>query len=108
MCAVGYDGALKMWDHQLQLVSAVKAAHDTHEGSARRIHCITVGSDGHIYTGGDDKVCPVYQLCDTTLVSASQAHFHPLLAVAFEVSHRHVADASSCFVGMGLSQVYYG
>lgn len=53
---VGYDGSLKMWDHQLQLVSAVKAAHDTHEGSARRIHCITVGSDGHIYTGGDDKL----------------------------------------------------
>lgn len=75
MCAVGYDGSLKMWDHQLQLVSAVKAAHDTHEGSARRIHCITVGSDGHIYTGGDDKVCPAHQLCLSVPARLISTHF---------------------------------
>ena len=52
MClAVGYDGALKMWDNKLQLVSAVKSAH---EGA--RVHCLAIGPDGNLYTGGDDKV----------------------------------------------------
>lgn len=49
--AVGYDGALKMWDQQLQLVAAVKNAHD-----GARVHCLTIGADKHVYTGGDDKV----------------------------------------------------
>ena len=49
--AVGYDGALKMWDQQLQLVASVKAAH---EGT--RVHCLTVGADNNLYTGGDEKV----------------------------------------------------
>lgn len=48
---VGYDGALKMWDHQLQLVAAVKSAHD-----GARVHCLTIGADKHVYTGGDDKL----------------------------------------------------
>ena len=48
---MGYDGALRMWDDKLQLVSAVKCAH---EGA--RVHCLTVGPDGNLYTGGDDKV----------------------------------------------------
>ncbi len=52
LLAVSYDGALKMWDNKLQLVSAVKAAHD-----GARVHCLAIGPDGNLYTGGDDKVC---------------------------------------------------
>ena len=48
---MGYDGVLKMWDDKLQLVSAVKRAHD-----GARVHCLVVGPDGNLYTGGDDKV----------------------------------------------------
>ena len=51
LLAVSYDGALKMWDNKLQLVSAVKCAH----GGAR-VHCLAIGPDGNLYTGGDDKV----------------------------------------------------
>ena len=40
-----------MWDDKLQLVSAVKSAHD-----GARVHCLAVGPDGNLYTGGDDKV----------------------------------------------------
>ena len=52
--SVSYDGSVKMWDGDtMELVQDVKRAH---EGG--RINCATVGADGNLYTGGDDKVQP--------------------------------------------------
>ncbi len=51
--SASYDGAVKMWDADtMELVQDVKRAH---EGG--RINCATIGADGNLYTGGDDKVC---------------------------------------------------
>ena len=50
--SASYDGAVKMWDADtMELVQDVKRAH---EGG--RINCATIGADGNLYTGGDDKV----------------------------------------------------
>lgn len=50
--SVSWDGSLKMWDATtMELVMAVNNAH---EGT--RIHCVAVGADGSLYTGGEDKV----------------------------------------------------
>lgn len=50
--SVSYDGHLKQWDAlTLELVSDVKNAHD-----GERLYCLTVGPDGVLYTGGNDKL----------------------------------------------------
>jgi WD40 repeat protein len=49
---VSYDGMIKAWDAEsLNLVMEVRAAHD-----GARIQCATIGSDGYLYTGGDDAL----------------------------------------------------
>lgn len=50
--SVSHDGTLKMWDAaSLELVMEERAAHD-----GGRLHCAAAAADGHLYTGGDDKV----------------------------------------------------
>ena len=50
--SVSHDGTLKMWDAaSLELVMEERAAHD-----GGRLHCAAAAPDGHLYTGGDDKV----------------------------------------------------
>lgn len=50
--SVSYDGSIKMWDAEsMELVMEERNAHD-----GGRINCATVGPDGNLYTGGDDKV----------------------------------------------------
>lgn len=52
--SVSYDGTVKMWDAtNLELVMEVKKAH-----KGQRIQCASIGPDGFLYTGGDDKVRP--------------------------------------------------
>ena len=52
MQAVSYDGSLKAWDaHTLDIVADRSGVH-----SGERVHCLAVGPDGLLYTGGDDKV----------------------------------------------------
>ena len=88
--AVGYDGALKMWDDKLQLVSAVKCAH---EGA--RVHCLAVGPDGNLYTGGDDKVsCRGADAGHSQAAFGSQRRFES--ARRFLLSH---SIAWTCGVG---------
>lgn len=46
------DGSVKMWDSRnLELVESVYNAHD-----GGKVHCLTAGPDGNLYTGGEDKV----------------------------------------------------
>ena len=50
--SVSWDGSVKMWDAStMELVMAVSNAH-----GGGRVHCLAVGADGYLYTGGDDKV----------------------------------------------------
>ncbi len=50
--SASYDGSVKMWDADtMELVQAIPRAH---EGG--RVNCATIGADGNLYTGGDDKV----------------------------------------------------
>lgn len=50
--AVSYDGGLKAWDaDSLEIVVDRSSAH-----GGERVHCLAVGPDGLLYTGGDDKV----------------------------------------------------
>ena len=50
--SVSHDGTLKMWDAaSLELVMEERGAHD-----GGRLHCAAAAPDGHLYTGGDDKV----------------------------------------------------
>ncbi|KAL6761674.1 WD40-repeat-containing domain protein [Haematococcus lacustris] len=50
--SVGLDGALQAWStDDLTLAAQV---HDAHLGAS--MHCITLGPDGLLYTGGDDKL----------------------------------------------------
>ncbi|CAL5222253.1 g4589 [Coccomyxa viridis] len=56
--SASYDGAVKMWDADtMELVQDVKRAH---EGG--RINCATIGADGNLYTGGDDKLVRRWRL----------------------------------------------
>ena len=49
---MSYDGSLKAWDaDSLDIVADRSGAH-----SGERVHCLAVGPDGLLYTGGDDKV----------------------------------------------------
>ena len=53
LSSASYDGSVKMWDADtMELVQAIPRAH---EGG--RVNCATIGADGNLYTGGDDKVC---------------------------------------------------
>lgn len=45
------DGTVRMWDASLELVTSVPNAHD-----GGKVNCLTIGPDGVIYTGGDDKL----------------------------------------------------
>jgi len=49
----GYDGNIKAWDAygNLKLILKAGAAH-----GGERIHCMAVGPDGVLYTGGDDHL----------------------------------------------------
>lgn len=50
--AVSYDGSLKAWDAtSLDLVMCAPAAHE-----GQRIHCLAMGPDRVLYTGGSDQV----------------------------------------------------
>ncbi|GIL63909.1 hypothetical protein Vafri_17918 [Volvox africanus] len=49
---VSYDGSIKAWNAEtLELVAAVKDAHN-----GDKIFCVAVGSNGVVFTGGDDKL----------------------------------------------------
>ena len=49
--SVSYDGALKAWDAQtLDIVVDRSSAH-----GGERVHCLALGPDGLLYTGGSDK-----------------------------------------------------
>jgi hypothetical protein len=65
---VSYDGSLKAWDaDSLEIVVDRSSAH-----GGERVHCLAVGPDGLLYTGGDDKVgggmptacCGCYGCCE--------------------------------------------
>ena len=88
---MSYDGALKMWDNKLQLVSAVKCAH---EGA--RVHCLAIGPDGNLYTGGDDKVC-------WPLMVAVHSAGATLAAATMRTQRPRIVDHLGC-VQQGLSQ----
>lgn len=50
--SVSYDGALTAWRADtLEVVAHVREAHE-----GQRVHCLTVGSDGVLYSGGDDML----------------------------------------------------
>ena len=50
--STSFDGSIKAWNvNTLEAVAAVPAAHE-----GEKIHAIVLGSDGLLYTGGDDKV----------------------------------------------------
>lgn len=50
--SVSYDGCLKAWDaDNLDIVVDRSSAH-----GGERVHCLAVGPDGLLYTGGDDKL----------------------------------------------------
>lgn len=50
--SVSLDGSVKMWDAtSLELVQTCDHAH---EGG--KVHTATIGADGFLYTGGEDKV----------------------------------------------------
>ncbi|GLI65908.1 hypothetical protein VaNZ11_009555 [Volvox africanus] len=49
---VSYDGSIKAWSAEtLELVAEVKNAH-----TGDKIFCVAVGSNGVVFTGGDDKL----------------------------------------------------
>ncbi|CAD7702188.1 unnamed protein product [Ostreobium quekettii] len=49
---VGFDGHLKVWDaSSMDLLVDISGAHE-----GKRIRCVTMGPDGTLYTGGDDKM----------------------------------------------------
>lgn len=66
VCAAGgflysasHDGSIKMWDATtMELVMAHSNAH-----AGTKIHCLAVGADGFLYTGGEDKVCSSFLPC---------------------------------------------
>jgi pleiotropic regulator 1 len=47
-----YDGSLKAWDPaSLEIVVGAQAAH-----AGERVHCLALGPDGLLYSGGDDHL----------------------------------------------------
>ncbi|EFJ41205.1 hypothetical protein VOLCADRAFT_98872 [Volvox carteri f. nagariensis] len=49
---VSYDGSVKAWSAEaLELVAEVRGAHN-----GDKIFCVAVGSNGVVFTGGDDKL----------------------------------------------------
>ena len=94
--SASYDGAVKMWDADtMELVQDVKRAH---EGG--RVNCATVGADGNLYTGGDDKVRPpAWHACVHPHVSPMR-HSHACTSVHAE-THLEllygVGCCESCF-----------
>ena len=67
--AVSYDGSLKAWDAaSLELVMCAPGAHD-----GQRVHCLTVGPDKVLYTGGSDQVRHG-SCCDRAHVCGREGH----------------------------------
>ncbi|KAK9835374.1 hypothetical protein WJX81_005503 [Elliptochloris bilobata] len=70
--SVSHDGTLKMWDAaSLELVMEERAAHD-----GGRLHCAAAAADGHLYTGGDDKLVQRWRLGSLAPARAGALHCH--------------------------------
>lgn len=55
--SVSYDGDIKGWDGDtMDLVLQAKAGHD-----GKRIHCLALGPNGTLYTGGEDQLIRQWQ-----------------------------------------------
>ncbi|KAK9787497.1 hypothetical protein WJX73_006692 [Symbiochloris irregularis] len=79
--SASWDGSLKMWDAlTMELVQAVSNAHD-----GTRIHCLTIGIDGFLYTGGEDKLVRRWRLGTLEPPAEGDAlycHNYPVRALA--------------------------